>query len=68
MASIESLDTQSPQQVAQELLQGTLAEWIVSNQPITINDTLKPYHTPCCFTPSTYHDSTASFSLHGPLS
>src|SRR5258706_14840486 len=46
MASIEPLDTRSPQQVAQELLQGTSAEWIVSNQPITINDTLKPYHTP----------------------
>src|SRR5258706_4684401 len=46
MASIEPLDTRSPQQVAQELLQGTSAEWIVSNQPITVNDTLKPYHTP----------------------
>ena len=46
MASVEPPDTQSPQQVAQELLQGTSAEWIVSNQPITINDTLKPYHTP----------------------
>jgi len=46
MVSLEPPDTKSPQQVAQELLQGTSAEWIVSNQPITINDTLKPYHTP----------------------
>ncbi len=46
MSSLEPLDTRSPQQVAQELLQGTSAEWIVSNQPITVNDTLKPYHTP----------------------
>ena len=46
MVSLEPLDNRSPQQVAQELLQGTSAEWIVSNQPITINDVLKPYHTP----------------------
>src|SRR5882757_8483132 len=39
-------DEPDPQKVAQTLLQGTSASWIVSNNPITSSVTFDPYCTP----------------------
>ena len=36
----------SPQEVAQALLQGTSAAWIVNNSPVTSSAVYNPYHTP----------------------
>ena len=36
----------SPQKVAQELLQGTFAAWIVNNKPISSSVPFRPYSTP----------------------
>jgi len=48
LSSIPSIDANdlSPQEVAQSLLQGTSAAWIVSNTPVTSSVAFKPYHTP----------------------
>jgi len=44
--SHQTMNMASPQKVAQELLQGTSAAWIVNNNPITSSVPFKPYSTP----------------------
>ena len=42
----QTISMASPQKVAQELLQGTSAAWIVNNKPITSSVPFRPYSTP----------------------
>ena len=42
----QTMDMTSPQKVAQELLQGTSAAWIVNSNPITSSVPFRPYSTP----------------------
>jgi len=42
----QTMSMASPQKVAQELLQGTSAAWIVNNNPITSSVPFRPYSTP----------------------
>ena len=52
----QTMDMTSPQKVAQELLQGTSAAWIVNSNPITSSVPFRPYSTP----------SVASIQLNMP--
>ena len=42
----QTMDMTSPQKVAQELLQGASAAWIVNSNPITSSVPFRPYSTP----------------------
>ena len=57
-------DEPDPQKVAQALLQGTSAAWIVSNNPITSSVTFDPYCTPSA--PSIRADMPPHTSPHYP--
>ena len=54
-----------PQKLAQTLLQGTSAAWIVSDNPVTSSAVFKPYCTPS--EPSIKLDMPPHAPLHNPL-